>query len=47
MSGEQLFKASLSQIMLSVPINISEENLQDALVSIADELTLDLELQKK
>ena len=44
MSGEQLFKAN---IMLSVPINISEEDLQDALVSIADELILDLELQKK
>lgn len=43
MSGEHLFKA---EVTLGVPATISEENLQDAINNIANELVLDIELER-
>lgn len=43
MSGEHLFKA---KAILAVPVTIDEDSLQDELNLIADDLVLDIELEK-
>ena len=43
MSGEHLFKAN---VLLSVPVKISEDELQEKLDQIADQLVLDIEIER-